>query len=501
MNNKKAEEKKQNRILLIAIYLLFVFLMLFVSIITIFKPQENLIVKHTIVFSVGSLVLSIFIYWLWDKISKDNFFINIFKGVLLLSFIGLLVYVSLLNADRQGILTDYNSVLQSAKELADGKAISNFAYFERYSNNIKPALFLSVIFKVGRKFSIPDFASGLGVSVIQVLLTVISTAILLKDEKKSFGIPAILLFALCLPIYVFTGVFYTDTMSFGLAFIALALIKLGIKYDGLRKILLCVAAGCIAAYGISWKITVIIPFIALVISLVASKKKMDVKAVLAVVISFIACVILINIWAGSYDITKQAKGKGHPVISWVALGLKEDGSWAANRDYIDVVDAMESTKDKKEYTYSYLKENYKEAFNPDHLAKKAQYNFAGGMLRSQIYLGSYDSGTLLWATMNPWGKYHWRTSQFTFCYIISVYLLFLLGAIFTIANIFRGKRIPEVKMLADISMLGIIVFLMIWEANSRQLYNQVPIMIIGSIANGRYIVNCIKGLKIFKKKD
>lgn len=47
------------------------------------------------------------------------------------------------------------------------------------------------------------------------------------------------------------------------------------------------------------------------------------------------------------------------------------------------------------------------------------------------------------------------------------------------------------KVIADMTLLGIMIFLMIWEANNRQMYNQMPVIIVGSVMNIRLMISCI----------
>lgn len=53
----------------------------------------------------------------------------------------------------------------------------------------------------------------------------------------------------------------------------------------------------------------------------------------------------------------------------------------------------------------------------------------------------------------------------------------------------KKREIHGVKAVADLSLLGIILFLMVWEANNRQLYNQLPVIILGAVLNIRLLVS------------
>ena len=96
---------------------------------------------------------------------------------------------------------------------------------------------------------------------------------------------------------------------------------------------------------------------------------------------------------------------------------------------------------------------------------------------------------LVWELFSPWGKHYWRTSQLCFCFIFSIYTVYLLGAATTLRRLIKKREIHGVKAVADLSLLGIILFLMVWEANNRQLYNQLPVIILGAVLNIRLLVS------------
>lgn len=502
MNKEKENKDVLYRIILIPIYIMVVSAILFVTLVTVFKPQENLLVRQTVLFGIVVVSANVLLYFLWSKYVKNHKFFNIVLIFFAIAWIALIVYASVKNTDRRDTLYDYFVMFANAESLAKGNGFTDTDYLKIFTNNIKPTLFLSVIFKTGYLFHIKENFFALGVSVIQLLVTMISIRELTCDkENGKWTLFSLLLAATCLPIYAFSGVFYTDTFSFGLGIIALACIKKSLKSKTVLRIILLALAGFLTVYGMQWKITSIFPLIAAMIVFLAGKTRENIKEnAISIMIILGVCILTLfsfKIWGNSYGIS--SKGTENPLISWIAIGMRENGSWLENSEYITEVNAMASTQEKTEHTVQYIKENWRDAFTINHIVRKAQYNFAGGMFRTQIYLYPWDTGTLIWAMMNPWGKYHWRASQFTFCWIISVYGMFLLGSVLSLYNLIRGKKLPTVKMIADISMLGIIIFLMIWEANSRQLYNQVPVMIVGSIANGRYIASQIEDL-ISKRK-
>jgi len=197
--------------------------------------------------------------------------------------------------------------------------------------------------------------------------------------------------------------------------------------------------------------------------------------------------VALQLWANSYEITKEASETANPVISWVALGMKEDGSWTNNREFVDHMYEFSTRQEKQQYSMEYIRENRSEFWNPVHLRKKASYNFANGNLGASAFLNvEYSDGTLLWEMFSPWGKYYWRTCQYCFCYLVSMYVLLLIGMILSLRNIIRDQEPPVMLMICQLGFIGIVVFLMFWEASGRQMYNQMPGILLGSVLSIEY---------------
>lgn len=70
----------------------------------------------------------------------------------------------------------------------------------------------------------------------------------------------------------------------------------------------------------------------------------------------------------------------------------------------------------------------------------------------------YSDGTLLWEMFSPWGKYYWRTCQYCFCYLVSMYVLLLIGMILSLRNIIRDQEPPVMLMICQLGFIGIVVF-------------------------------------------
>ena len=326
----------------------------------------------------------------------------------------------------------------------------------------------------------------LAVSVLTLLLAIWAIGELIGKDSD-FRIPATVFIMICLPIYIFTHSFYTDTMSFGLGIISLALFKKAMAKEK-RWQLLVILATFFVTYGALWKITSVIPVVAACIAIFVSKIKVDKKKVLLAVVSAVVFAVAVNIWSNSYSVYKEAKKTSNPLSSWIAIGMVGDGSWNAGYDFVHELNELPTKEQKQAFSMEFIKSHTDEAFSADHLSSKLVRNFAGGTFGAKEYISETDDGTFLWDLMSPWGKFYWRSSQYCFIYVFLIYTLMLIGSIVAVIDLARGKDIPMVKVITDISFFGIVLFLMIWESNNRQMYNQLPVLVVNLFANTEYLL-------------
>lgn len=485
------------------IYLLFTILMGLIIILSITSPQHNLFPWQMAAGTIAGTLFFIVIIWLWDKVPCERLKKSTCLYVILLILFGTSLYaMSCIGRNSPDSLIDYLHVWIAASELSEGHELTNEFYFLTYANNIKPMLYLSVLFRMAKLLHFQDpFYFVLFWSVCQMLTAVWSVGILAgntKEERKNYRIPILLMFVCTLPIWANIQAFYTDSMSFMMGVLALALARLGLESSSKRKAaMMMILAGVVAGIGISIKVTVFIPLLAGFIVFCFCRPSQKNRRYIGL-FSLIAIITLTltNFWAGSYEIWNKAKETGNPAINWVALGLKDNGDWTDNQEYVAYTCSLPTKEAKTAYALEYIRENHSEFWNITHLVKKIRCNFASGHFGTVNYTyTAIKEHNPIWEIFSPWGKYYWRTSQLCFCYIFSLYSCYMLGAFSSIYHLLKRKELSAIKAIADLSLLGIIIFLMIWEANNRQLYNQLPMIILGALINARQLISLKNSLK------
>ncbi len=331
----------------------------------------------------------------WNKIYTVTGRKNSLYAVALVLFGVLLYVVSLSRQGNENTLLDYTYVYRDALNLANGRELEDTNYFLTYSNNLKPMLLLSVLFRMALLMDVSPFYFVLLRSVILVMLVACACGYLAeRNGDTCWRFPILLAFVFLLPMWEMTAVFYTDSMSFGMGILGLAFLKLAAASRGKRRQTLwaLLAAGMAVLAG-TWKITVIIPLIACAVILLWQRVSVDRRVTLLFGGFVVILGVALQLWANSYEITKEASETANPVISWVALGMKEDGSWTNNTEFVDHMYEFSTRQEKQQYSMEYIRENRSEFWNPVHLRKKASYNFANGNLGGQCI---FERGVQRW---------------------------------------------------------------------------------------------------------
>lgn len=440
--------------------------------------------------AVGSVFCAVLIcvgFFVWNKFSacQEKLARYMFVGAAI-GFGLLLLYVCFFCRNRATLQGDYDMMWQMASDIVRGRELNDYDYLNYYSNNFKPMLFLAGIFKVADMLQLKDaYYAVVLVSVIEVMGTVWAVSYLAekREDTKPLGLPILLCFMFFLPVWGNTQAFYTDAMSFGLIVIALALAKAGCFRQGYRKYVYIVFAGIVAAVGLSLKITLMIPLIGFAIAVVVTQKiKKDRAAGICFVFAILGAYLLIEGWTCTYDAYVMSKEVSDPIISWIAIGLQGNGSYADNVPFVQQVHSFATKSEKTAYIAEVIAENKSNFFSISHWIDKIRTIYADGTFGAGVFAAEYEEKpNLVWNAFSTYGKYFWWTVQLCFVYIHGIYIIILFGQIRTLVNIVRGEMPSLMCMFTDLTMLGVFLFMGLWEANNRQLYNQIPLVMLGLI--------------------
>ena len=414
------------------------------------------------------------------------------------------------------VVGDYEILYLSALEMADGKELSFSHYFMTYGNNTSPMLLLAGLFKISHLIGMNEFYPVLIFSTGTVTASLWAMGELLPGRGK-WNFFALILMILCLPVYVFSGAFYTDTLSLGMGVIVLAVLKNIIVKE--KNAAWMVLAAVLTVWGALWKITSLIVLIAAVVAGLVllpekklpgekqqEKKQQEKKIAVRLLFYLGSTVILYGgvIFAfRQVPIYRDSKEYANPTMAWVALGMRGNGSYSDSVEFSDYVNELETKEEKSAYIREYMQEHRAEAFSPKHLIAKIQHNYAGGTFTCSDFTTNLTGHSVLWSLMDPGGRWYYRTSGFMFCYIGAIYGALFLGGILSLKKLLGKEKceLDFMKVTADISFFGLFLFLMVWESNNRQLYNQLPVMLIGLFGTGELFTEVFSPEKILNRNS
>lgn len=447
-------------------YVMFLFLAV-IWLICITGTAHN-IVWYKELFVTAVCLAGIFVFYLLLK-RMDNFIQRHEKKLLWIFLAVFSVALYAVSAvSRNTPMYDYADIYQAAYALAYGGEV-DWHYFALWSNNFPIFLLLAGVMKVCALLRLSDpFYVLLG---INVALTVWGGRCVYRLVRHHTGqafwaFGGLLLYSAFLPLWSGTNYFYTDSLS--LAFGVWAWWKLLQPGGKFRN---SVFAGFLWGIGFSMKATVAISLVAVVVVSVLLRER---ALLYRAAIAFVALLLCIGAWIGirsrfpNYELEQQYK---MPLTYWLAMGVHGNGSYPENSEF--AVECMNTfgLQGKKELAAAYLFEHLPEAWSAGHFVSKARYNFASGKMGASEF--NQYPGTLMYECMNDYGAYGGYSAMLASGYFYALLLMGMCG------QLLSGRRNSEHRKdctleIAQFTVFGLFLFLMLWESNNRQLYNHIP---------------------------
>ena len=393
---------------------------------------------------------------------------------------------------------DYIKVYDSALALARDFKEIEWDYFARFKNNFLTTVIVAVLMKIAfiLGFSEP-IAIMLLFSVAMVLWSGICIFRLLEKAGYSYSIAfmGLLLFAAFVPLWGGTFNLYTDCISISFSIWACYMIS-----REKRKSINYVTAGILWGIGYAIKPTVIISMVAIfLIMLLTNYVRKIPKVFLGVAVGFCVSQMVVNILWNQFPCAEIEEEYAAPFEYWFAIGLCGNGSDAENGEFaIRCLDAS-GLEAKKQIAREYISDNVQELWNVDHLVQKARHNFASG------HMGLPDFNrypiNIMYHVFNDWGSYGGYAVMYTSGYFYAILLYGLCGSILHYMDYKRGKQVPLLAIVGRLVLCGLVIFLMIFEANNRQLYNHMPwFAVVGATGCEKVSVKLVEIKSRMRKK-
>ncbi len=459
------------------------------------------------------IIYSLIIYIAMECFSKSkgNKINRIIKFLLIgIFFVMQLIYAILI---RRNIGFDCGVIYGSAIDLVNG-TFSNSEYFSMYGNNIFLLLVLEILFKIAKVLGVQNYL------VIQIILNVIIIDIAIiyiykickKMFDKKYSKVCNLLSIPMLGITPYIAVVYSDTLS--LIFpIAIFYNYLCIKQENEKSILKrIIYITLFTIVGILVKPTNVIILIAIIIvevinflqnifnyrKICKKTSKNKHRKYLMYIVYIILTFTLIyggftmykNVRLRNYISKEEIKKNSFPMTHFLMMGLKPtdiEGKYYG----LYLEDDVQATKShigvdaKKEFNINEAKNRLKAMGINGYISflyDKFTFIISDGTFfygkEGNFYTSdAYSNGSIAKFIQNYAYQDRAGYSLITINIMQTIWIMLLVMCIIDICINFFNERVSNIDVLR-LSAIGIILFILLFEARSRYLINYLPIFII-----------------------
>lgn len=372
---------------------------------------------------------------------------------------------------------DFKWIMDTAEELAKEGTTDKLYYFQIFPNNIGALTIITVAMKL-------TAGNEIGAYIINVIFVFLAALFAMLSAKKIGGyklaINTLLIMLLCCPIYLYTPIVYTDTLSIFIPVATLYVWLLAKETESKKKQYICwIILAILAIIGYALKPVAMIVYVAIIIETILSNRKYIKQLAVSIVIFII---LFIGYNTAEEELIIKDSPWTYPYTHWLMMGLNtpesEGGTsigWGAyssqDNEYTGIQPSVELKKEANITEIKNRLKNFGIIGYIKFLFKKFEYVWNDGTY--------YVFNKIGWGTINKEGALYdyviGEKSQNTLKpflnYLHEFTMLMILIAI--IVHI-KTKEDDSVRVMG-ISMVGIAIFLLIWEARSRYIYFMVPI--------------------------
>ena len=479
-------------------YILFIPCLTAILAVVILHPQNNLVPGRMFLYMLTWVlilfgikrILSFLEYFLGKKgLDVSKLSDRVMVIYICLYGIGLYVMSLLLRSDP---VTDYREIYNAAYGLVTGETAINWEYFSMWTNNLGALTILTASMRLGMLCGFSDpYYFILGFIVLQMMAVMGSIFYLaggIGEKRLSVQWFAMILFTLWTPIWTSSNAFYTDQLSFGGGVIAGALLKYARETAEQAKLRgwLCVAtAGIVWGVAISAKATAAIALVALLIlgalsmgeglkNLVSDRKKLFFWILPAVTLG-VTCACF-HWYSRTYPSGADEYRLRMPPEYWIAMGLVGDGTYSDNAYLIKECNYSPNVDARRQLCRTIIRDNLPNLLDGDHMYKKTSVIFGSGDISPTSLQYPRNQG-FLWELFYWEGEYYWKYTCVSTGFFYAILLLLIAGCV-----VQAFHYTPDDQMfLCYLTVFGLFLFLMMWEAQNKQLFNHIPWMTLAAL--------------------
>ena len=417
---------------------------------------------------------------------------------------------------------DCGTLIETATQLHKGEDFYRY-YFELNPNNVLIVLIFKLIFTIlGCFYTIENYM--IIVVIFNLILIDIAFLATITIANKLLGKNVTkLVTLLMLPLIVFSLwmiIPYSDTFTVAIPVILFFLyMKVKEQEKSSFKYLLIALMGILCIVGYYLKPTTIIILIAIVLCEIILGKidKSEIKTkikrlgmtafifLFAVIISALAIKLWDNIELGKYISKENREKHSLTMTHYMMTGLNQVPVEGTDKFLYGVVNGPDFTgttshegkKAKTEYNITVIKQRLSHLGLTGYI--KYLYNKANWILsdgtffyggEGQFFTSDTYSQNVLSKVLKPYFQLNTQQYNFVTANIMQIsWCIVLFGLIFSV-NLKKDEQKKQMEIL-KFSIIGIIMFILMFEGRARYLINYVPIFIIVSAYGIKNFFNSI----------
>ncbi len=437
-----------------------------------------------------------------------------YKQQQMLLFVCLLGYSVLLYllSTRLGCLpiNDDKQVRDQALYIVGLSDVSDWGYFACYGNNTPPCILLSWILRLGMLLKMKNpvhLAFWCNILQIDVAAFCIWQLILMFCQSKwKYALAWTGVGILCANLAAIghTQSTYTDAMSFMFGILAFYLWCHSQK-TGHKKweMMLAFFAGVCWGIGASIKMTAVISLLAVGCHVILSGGvRRHFRGLLSVVLAFSIIFVGFKCHINTLPCAELKAEYGFPPFTYfLAVGMKGDGSYIQNVEYIHLLLRTQGLEAREAATLQYIADNIHEFGNRFHILLKLKCNFAFGTFGSEEFTEIWEKTNILTDIFTMEGQYFKHYAMAATSYFYALLILLASGVFAVVYRILKLRDDNPLYVVTIFALMGIMLYVMLFEANNRQLYNHIPWFVLGAVIGIEGLITMFTSLAFHGKQN
>lgn len=417
---------------------------------------------------------------------------------------------------------DYGVLLRSALELSRDGVLTDPIYFSRYPFQIYPLLYMTLFMKL---FHVRTIAAACGVSyvlnTVHILLALYGAFFCGKLFRgRRFGLKILLLCLCSVPLFLYAPICYTDTLALPFPVWTLALWLYArraafiTRRQRIKKIALYIGSGMMAGFGLRIKSIAAIGLIAMILFLLfdrteseerddhssvcwqhpAVKKCMTILLLLAGFLIVVAGSSLIAGAAGYGDLHDDRYT--YPMTHWFMMGANRETVGGYNADDDLFTRSIPSYAQRQQQTAA----RFEERLRMDGVS--GYLNFLFDKLEVMLCTGDYQSaGKLAQHPLRSYPALESKDSPLLQWYLAcqQAFQAVILFSLFAGICLLAWRPDGWLFRFSAMMLIGVVLFLLVWEGKARYLLFLVPVINIASVSGFCSIQRCFMRLPGLKR--